>query len=221
MFKSISTPQKCLLLAITRGRDKLRISAGRMGTDPGKSSLFTPGATTAQGNKTQTAGFRPCSAVWGRWSSSKQWWDLSLNIRRVQSPQTLSLSSHSLKKSHLKVIYSYLCQGVLTSNEVPRSFVSFLRKSYFSQISYQEFKVVAESLSVHSWGIPSWRLHELQVTSHRQDCALGCPHWRFRHREKEEESLYPVSRYRMWDLSHPSVPRQTPTGDQGTKDKHS
>lgn len=86
---------------------------------------------------------------------------VSLNIRRVQSPRTLSLSSHSLKKSHLKVIQSCLCQGVLTSNQVPRksSLASFLRKICFLHISYQDFKVVAESLSFHPWGIPSWRLH--------------------------------------------------------------
>lgn len=42
MFKSISIPQKCLLLAITCGRDKLRISAERTGRDPGRSSLFAP-----------------------------------------------------------------------------------------------------------------------------------------------------------------------------------
>lgn len=68
------------------------------------------------------------------------------------SPHTLCLNSHSLKKSHLKVIHSYLCQGVLTSNKVPRksSFASFLRKSSFLQISYQEFKVAAKSLSFHS-----------------------------------------------------------------------
>lgn len=45
MFKSISIPQKCLLLAITHGRDMLRISAGGTGREPGKSSLFTPCAT--------------------------------------------------------------------------------------------------------------------------------------------------------------------------------
>lgn len=45
MFKSISIPQKCLLLAITHGRDMLGISAGRMGREPGQSSLFTPCAT--------------------------------------------------------------------------------------------------------------------------------------------------------------------------------
>lgn len=45
MFKSISIPQKGLLPATTHGRDMLRMSAGTMGRDPGKSSLFTPCAT--------------------------------------------------------------------------------------------------------------------------------------------------------------------------------
>lgn len=57
--------------------------------------------------------------------------------------------------------FSCLCQGALTSNKVPRKsyFASFLRMSCFLQISYQEFKGVAESLSFRPWGIPSWRLH--------------------------------------------------------------
>lgn len=45
MFKSISIPQKGLLPAMAHGRDMLRMSAGRMGRDPGKSSLFTPCVT--------------------------------------------------------------------------------------------------------------------------------------------------------------------------------
>lgn len=113
--------------------------------------------TTAQGNKTQTAGFQPCFAVWGRWSSSKQWWDLSLNIRSILRHCLWALLKGQPFKSH-SFLSTPGCFNFQQSSQ-KKFFYQLPQKELFLQTSYQEFNMVAESLSFHAWGIPSWRLH--------------------------------------------------------------
>lgn len=145
---------------------------------------------------------------------------MSLHIRRIQSPQTLSLSSQLLKEKPFKSFIPVYCQGALTSNKVPRKsdFASFLRKSCFLQISYQEFQGVAESLSFCPWGIPSWRLHagapEQPLTSHRQDCALSCPHLKVQTQGEGGRVTIPCVMVQHMRLKPSCSAWQTPTGGQ-------
>lgn len=164
MFKSISIPQNCLLLVIARGRDMLRISAGSTAETQGRAPCLPHVPHNSTGKQD------PNCRISALLCCLRQMVQLQATMGFISKHQKGSVTSDTVFELSLlkEKPFKSLCQGVSISNQVPieSSFASFLRKSCFLQISYQEFKVMAESLRFQPWGIPSWEAPCRHLSSH-------------------------------------------------------
>lgn len=121
----------------------------------GQRSSFSPIChTTAEWSKTLTAGFQPCSAVSGKYSSAKQLWDFSKRqISLVTSDgvpcyKVSLLKERPTKLSHFKVSSFLMLECFKLSNKsLDKVFRYFSDKSCFRYTCCQDFKVVAENWS--------------------------------------------------------------------------